>query len=572
MFTRGQAQEILEDVIASASEMDEAECKSSAGDRVQDAVCAMSNRRDRNGGIVFVGVGPDYRILGVDEVEQAQERIVNQANDSFNVPLRVSPEILVHDGRTVLAVIVPPVPPGYRPCHFKKHSPFDGAWIRSGNSTRRMTHDEVQREIAADALARGLVPSFDMMPILDAGIDLFDEALISHYVGFVRENRPGSQIDLIPQQSLLAGMHAIAKGEDGEWHPTPAGLLFFCRDPQRFLPQSGVEFMHLWGPELTTLGPDGSHWRLNRELVGTLPEMIDQAEVLLLERVATRGHLDSFRRRDEPEYPRFVLREAVVNAVAHRDYTLRGSRIQIRLYPHGIEIHTPGGLPAPVTVDNIEDEQATRNEAIVTLLQDFHYMDRRGYGFNRIVASMREAGLAPPLLTDNGASFNLLLKNHVLMSPDALAWLRQFGDLGLSPQERLGLAYLRVNDRLYNRDYVRLADCTSTEATQALRRMVGRGVLEMQGNRGGAYYVLPKGVAHADPVRSDAPASDAEKVLILARRDGRVNADVVRQELGWSRGKTTVTFRLLVADGALVPHGRTKGRYYAIPGDSSTPE
>jgi predicted HTH transcriptional regulator len=153
-----------------------------------------------------------------------------------------------------------------------------------------MTRDEVSREIAGDAVARGLLPSFDMSPVPGVDATMLDERLVASYVDHIRDIRPGSQIHRLPADDLLKSIGALALGEDGLWHPTPVGLLFFCHDPQRILPQSSVEFMHLWGPDLTSLGMDGSRWRLNRELRGTLPEIIDQAESLLLERVVTRGH------------------------------------------------------------------------------------------------------------------------------------------------------------------------------------------------------------------------------------------------------------------------------------------
>jgi predicted HTH transcriptional regulator len=90
------------------------------------------------------------------------------------------------------------------------------------------------------------------------------------------------------RRDRIRGINAVARHED-QWYPTPAGLLFFYSEPQRYLPQSSVEFLHLWGPELTSLGPDGSRWRLNREVVGTLPQIIEKVETLLLERIATRG-------------------------------------------------------------------------------------------------------------------------------------------------------------------------------------------------------------------------------------------------------------------------------------------
>lgn len=253
-----------------------------------------------------------------------------------------------------------------------------------------------------------------------------------------------------------------------------------------------------------------------------------------------------------------------VNAVAHRDYTLRGSRIQVCLFPDRLEIHTPGGLPPPVTVDNIEDEQATRNEAIVGLLQDFGYMERRGYGFNGIVSAMREAGLSPPLVRDDGSSFGLWLKSHVLMSPEALAWLRQFEGFDLLPQERLALAYLRVNERLYNRDYVRLTGCTSAEATQALRRMVENGLLKMQGTRGGAYYVLPKSLPEPLPTLFDETTTDEERVLTLASQRGSIRRQDVIELLRCDPKTASNLLLRLKRQRRLQQHGKKKGAHYSI--------
>ncbi|MCI0694399.1 hypothetical protein L0337_20620 [candidate division KSB1 bacterium] len=567
MLTRQQAEQILDEILATRSEMDDAECKSGVGNAFQHALCAMSNRHDRNGGVVFVGIDENFQTIGLADVEAVQKEIADWASDLFNVPLRVVPEVLGRGGRPILAVIVPPCPPGYRPCHFKRRGPYDGSWVRVGNSTRLMTTDEVRREITADEIARGTVPPFDMTPYLQAPLTVLDNGLIDSYIEQVKKIRPASQIERLSREEVLRSIRAITE-YGKQWYPTPAGLLFFCREPQRYLPQSPVEFLHLWGPELTSLGPDGSRWRMNREVIGTLPQIIVEVEALLLERIATRGIINGFRRHDEPEYPRFAMRESIVNAVAHRDYTMRGSRIQVRLFPDRIEIHTPGGLPSPVTVDNIEDEQSTRNEAIVNLLQDFGFMEKRGYGFNGIVATMREAGLSPPLVRDNGASFDLCLKSHVLMSPETLQWLHQFDGLDLSPQERLALAYLRVNERLYNRDYVRLTGCTSVEATQDLRRMVDKGALVMQSTRGGAYYVLSQKIHPPQSNLFDAALTDEDRIILLAKERGRIGRDDVIAALQCDAKTATNILKRLTRQGVLKQHGKKKGVRYSIPAQS----
>jgi len=562
MFTRVQAEELLTEALASRSELSELECKSGMGNALQHALCATANRKDRNGGVVVIGVDEKFNVVGVEDIEGVQKLVADWTSQLFNTQLRADFELMERDGRPLLAVIVPPCPSGFRPCHLRRDGPFDGSWIRVGNTTRKMTPDEVRREIAADEVARGTVPAFDMSPVESADRTALDDGLVAEYVAMVMKARPGSQVGRMSVDEVLRSINAVAQVR-GEWRPTPAGLLFFCPEPQRYLPQSSVEFLHLWGPELTSLGPDGSRWRANREFKGTLPQIIVAVEAALLERIATRGIIDSFRRHDEPEYPRFALREAIVNAVAHRDYTLRGSRIQVRLFPDRIEVQTPGGLPPPVTVDNIEDEQTARNEAIVTLLQDYDFMERRGYGFNGLVAEMRKAGLAPPQMWDDGASFNLVLKSHVLMSPEGLEWLKQFSGIDLTPQERLALAYLRVNQKLFNRDYARLADVTGPEATQALRRMVERGLLAMKSTRGGAYYVLTgKPLA---PSLFTGQAGDDERILELARKRGRIaRRDVVR-ELGIGEKTASLALRRLVRQAKLLKHGTRRGSSYSLP-------
>lgn len=175
---------------------------------------------------------------------------------------------------------------------------------------------------------------------------------------------------------------------------------------------------------------------------------------------------------------------------------------------------------------------------------------------------MREAGLAPPLVRDNGASFDLCLKNHVLMSPEVLQWLHQFAGLNLSPQERLALAYLRVNERLYNRDYVRLTGRTSVEATLELRKMVDKNVLLMRSTRGGAYYVLP--VNLPDP-QAELSLTDEERVIALTKELGRISRDDVVTALHCEVNTASNILKRLTRQGLLVQHGKKKGVRYSLP-------
>ncbi|NIV29051.1 MAG: transcriptional regulator, partial [Anaerolineae bacterium] len=118
-----------------------------------------------------------------------------------------------------------------------------------------------------------------------------------------------------------------------------------------------------------------------------------------------RAVIEGFVRQDLLEYPEFAYREAIVNAVSHRDYALEGSFIQVRLFADRLEVQSPGGLGGHLTVDNILYEQYTRNPHIVRLMEDLGYVERRGLGVDQMIRAMAAAGLEPPEFENRGSSF-----------------------------------------------------------------------------------------------------------------------------------------------------------------------
>ena len=114
--------------------------------------------------------------------------------------------------------------------------------------------------------------------------------------------------------------------------------------------------------------------------------------------------ITGFTREETTEYPLSVVREAIVNAVAHRDYSIRGEGIRVLMFSDHLEVYSPGRLPGHVTLDNMVTERFSRNEAIVQVLSDLGFVERLGYGIDRMLAAMAEAGLAAPVFeeTDGG--------------------------------------------------------------------------------------------------------------------------------------------------------------------------
>jgi ATP-dependent DNA helicase RecG len=225
---------------------------------------------------------------------------------------------------------------------------------------------------------------------------------------------------------------------------------------------------------------------------GTLPDQIRRAELFISENLSRRARVGNWRRSDDPPYPPGVLREAVVNAIAHRDYRLIGNQIHLLIFSDRVEVRSPGKLPGHVTLKNLLHERYSRNEAIVQVLADMGFIERLGYGIDRMVRAMKEAGHAPPQFeeTDGGFSVTLLAKT----SPRQSAGGEAAGVLPQTAQQQRAekmLDYLRAHGRITNREYQELCPDISAES---LRRdfveLVEAGVILRVGDKKGTYYIL----------------------------------------------------------------------------------
>jgi ATP-dependent DNA helicase RecG len=260
------------------------------------------------------------------------------------------------------------------------------------------------------------------------------------------------------------------------------------------------------------------------------------------------------------------VREAITNAVAHRDYSAqaKGTQVRVEMYADRMEVITPGGLHGPVNEDNLEEELATRNQLLMRLLEETGLVENRGSGIPMMITAMREAHLAPPSFKDSRSSFRVVFKNHTLLDPETVTWLNQFAGYPLSDAQRMALAYLRINRRLTNSDYRRLNNTTTVKATRDLRDLVDLGLIGMHGTRRWAYYTLGEEV-EAGRALGDRPD---RLVLDYVAKHGSITNRECRNLFGWEedrRGKAYRLLKNLVDRGELRPRGRGRGRHYVVP-------
>lgn len=207
---------------------------------------------------------------------------------------------------------------------------------------------------------------------------------------------------------------------------------------------------------------------------------------LIWNEMAVSAVIDKGLEREErTEYPQFAVREAIVNAICHRDYRVKGRRIEIRMYSDRLEVISPGGLPGFITVENIIDEHFSRNPRIVNGLFQWGYIEELGLGIDRMVEVMESAGHRPPSFDARPYSFAVTLHN-TREKPALPDWARN-----TNHRQAKALQYIKEKGSITNREYRTLCQGVSAETLRLdLVNMVDQGILLKVGSKKGTYYIL----------------------------------------------------------------------------------
>ncbi len=430
--------------------------------RLAETLVAFANA---DGGTVVVGVDARGRPTGAVDPDEL-EGSLRAASVRCQPPVQTSWQQEEVAGGVVVAIGV------VRSSEL--HSLDDGrVLVRAGTENRPLSGAEI-RQLAATRSSG----DFEAESVPGATWDDLDEAVIAEYVT-KREERSLRKVGQ-PVGELLTDVGAL----DFEGQPTVAGMLLFGKNPQIFLPQSGLTFVRFVGTEMR--GDDGlAGYGRREEVGGPLARIIETTWQVLLEEMHVGAVVKGLEREERTEYPPFAVREALVNAVCHRDYRLRGRRIEIRKFSDRLEIISPGGLPGFITLDNIVDEHFSRNPRLVAGLFQWGYIEELGLGVDRMIEEMTQQGHAPPKFKDAPYAFTVTLSN-VRERPPVPSWSKLMNE-----RQAKALNYVRESGRITNRDYRQLCPDVSAETLRLdLVDLVEKGVLLKIGAKRGTYYIL----------------------------------------------------------------------------------
>ena len=401
-----ELKQLVDDVVNLRCELNTIELKKAVGgtpQRLYNTLSSFSNQV--GGGIIIFGVDQDmdYEICGVYDPQDLQVKVTEQAQQMEPVvrPLFTVTQI---SNRTVVSAEIAECDVYEKPCYYRGAGKMRGSYIRVGEADLPMTEYEIYNY---EVYRRNIRDELRTVP--DGIGARFAEAQVNLFLSKIRIAKPNFA-NLTDEDALtLCGLFK-------EGRLTLAGLMLFGLYPQANFPGFGITAVVVPGYEMGDLAQDGARFTDNKRFDGTIPVLLDEAMAFVNRNIKIRTIIDDQgKRADKTEYPFKAIREIIVNALIHRDYSrhTESAPIRILFYSDRLEIENPGGLYGRATIDTLgKSGTDTRNPAIAAALEILINTENRFSGIPTIRYEMETAGLPEPEFTSSRGVFRVTLYNE----------------------------------------------------------------------------------------------------------------------------------------------------------------
>ncbi len=342
------------------------------------------------GGMILIGVDDNGCIKGIDDT-LIEEKVMNVCRNnciphiiptfqSVDIDSRKIAIITIHKGLS-------------KPYYTTDHKYY----IRVGTTKRIASREELLRLFEANGALQFDISPVENTSMKDLNIDVIRDYFLKYNTFDLHEETKETTERILMNADIMTEAN-------GKTLCTVGGLLVFGKNPESRLPQNGISFAHFKGAEITDELID------KKVLGGRIQDIAEQAMVVLKNNIKSPSVINGIKREEKDEYPLLVLREAIVNTLVHRNYSISGSRIRIFMFDDRIEFHSPGRLPNTVTVDKMKiGISYSRNPFLVKYMENLRYIDQLGRGIPMILKTMKEAGAKEPLLHESGEEFVLTI-------------------------------------------------------------------------------------------------------------------------------------------------------------------
>lgn len=371
--------------------------------RLFDTLSSFSNQDE--GGIIIFGVDEtdNYAITGVYDAQDLQKKVTEQCKQ-MEPPVRALFTVCEVNGKTIVSAEIPGVDISERPVFYKGVGQIKGSYIRIGECDELMSEYEIYSYEAFRKRIRD-----DIRIVENGKFNLINEKRMNYYLTAVKTERK-NLADNVSEKEILDLM-----GITNEGVPTLAGVMTFSKYPQAYFPQLCITAVSLPGTEQGTVGDDGERFIDNKRITGAIPDMLEEAVEFVRKNSRTKTIInDKGQRVDKPEYPIKAVREAILNALVHRDYSVHTENVPIRIemYRDRMEIINSGGLYGKISIDALgKVRPETRNAVLANMLELLHITENRYSGIPTMRNEFANAGLPAPLFSAVHGEFKVLMKN-----------------------------------------------------------------------------------------------------------------------------------------------------------------
>jgi ATP-dependent DNA helicase RecG len=399
--------------------------------KLYDTLSSFSNQI--GGGIIIFGIDEDsgYKVVGVHDAQDLQKKVVEQSLQMEPV-VRPLFTVATVEKKIVVSAEISECDIYDKPCFYKGTGRLRGSYIRVGDSDQPMTEYEIY---SYEAFKRRI---HDELRTVDrATMSYLKKDNITEYLLKIRRQK--NNLANLEDQRILE-----TQGISQDGLPTLAGLMLLGEYPQEFFPQLSVTAMVVQGKEMGELGDDGERFVDNKRIEGTISQMLESTLAFVRRNMKVKTIVtEEGTRADKPEYPIKAVREIILNALMHRDYSVHTERSPIRLimYEDRLELENPGGLYGRIAVDDLGKAAAdTRNPYLAGALEIMIDTENRFSGIPTIIAELKKANMPAPVFIDRRGVFKVIFYKKTTVQDENSDLEQEILDYCRTPRTREELA------------------------------------------------------------------------------------------------------------------------------------